>query len=43
MVNILPYIHKMIGTYKMCVDQGLPRSDDAVDVLVGPISGAQAY
>jgi hypothetical protein len=43
MVNILPCIQKMIGTYKMCVDQGLPRSDNAVDVLVGPISRAQAY
>ena len=27
----------------MCVDQGLPRSGDALDVLVGPISRAQAY
>ena len=37
------YIRKKIGTYKMCVDQGLPRTGDAVDVLVGPISCSQAY
>jgi hypothetical protein len=43
MANILPYIHKKIGTYKMCVDQGLPRGGDAVYVLVGPISHTQAY
>jgi hypothetical protein len=41
--NVLPCIHKKIGTYKMCVDQGLPRSSDALDVLVGPISHTQAY
>jgi hypothetical protein len=41
--NVLLYIHKKIGTYKMCVDQGLPRTGDAVDVLVGPISCTQAY
>ena len=41
--NVLPYLRKKIGTYKMCVDQGLPRSGDALDVLVGPISRAQAY
>jgi len=43
MANILPYIPKKIGTYKMCIDQGLPRSSDALDVLVGPISHAQSY
>jgi hypothetical protein len=43
MANVLPYICKKIGTYKMCVDQGLPRTGDAVDVLVGPISRTQAY
>jgi hypothetical protein len=41
--NILPYIHKKIGTYKICVDQGLPRNSDALDILVGPIRRAQAY
>ncbi len=43
MANVLPYICKKIGTYKMCADQGLPRTGDAVDVLVGPISRTQAY
>jgi hypothetical protein len=41
--NILPYIRNMIGTYKMCVDQGFPRSGDAAEVLVGPISRTKAY
>jgi hypothetical protein len=41
--NVLPYIHKKIGTYKMFVDQGLPRSSDALEVLIGPISHTQAY
>jgi hypothetical protein len=41
--KILPYIHKMIGTYKMFADQGFPRSGDAAEVLVGPISQAHAY
>jgi hypothetical protein len=27
----------------MCVDQGFPRSGDAADVLVGPISRSYAY
>ena len=26
MANALPYIHMMIGIYKMCINQGLPRS-----------------
>jgi hypothetical protein len=41
--NGLPYICKKIGTYKMCIDQGLPRSGDALDVLVAPVSCTQAY
>jgi hypothetical protein len=36
--NILPYIHKRIGNYKMCIDQGFLRSGDAALILVGPIS-----
>jgi hypothetical protein len=40
--NILPYICKMIGSYKMCVDQGFPRSGDAALILVGPISRRHA-
>jgi len=40
--NILLYICKMIGSYKMCVDQGFPRSQDTALILVGPISDRQA-
>jgi hypothetical protein len=40
--NILPYIRERIGNYKMCVDQGFPRSGDASFILVGPISCRQA-
>ncbi len=40
--NILPYIRERIGNYKMCVDQGFPRSGDASFILVGPISHRQA-
>jgi hypothetical protein len=40
--NILLYICNMIGSYKMCVDQGFPRSGDAALILVGPISCRQA-
>jgi hypothetical protein len=36
--NILPYIRNNIGNYKMCVDQGFPRSGDAHLILVGPMS-----
>ena len=40
--NILPYIGKRIGNYKMCIDQGFPRSGDASFILVRPISRRQA-
>jgi hypothetical protein len=40
--NILPYICKMMGSYKMYVDQGFPRSGGAALILVGPISHRQA-
>jgi hypothetical protein len=40
--NILPYICERIGSYKMCVDQGFPRSGDVALILVGPISRRQA-
>jgi hypothetical protein len=40
--NILPYIRERIGNYKMCIDQGFPRSGDASFILVGPISHRQA-
>ncbi len=33
----------MIGTYKVCVNQGFPGSGDAAEVLVGPRSQDQAY
>ncbi len=42
MTNILPYIRNNIGNYKMCVDQGFPRTGDASQILVGPISKRQA-
>ena len=31
------HIQKRIGDYKICVDQGFPRSGDAHGILVGPI------
>jgi hypothetical protein len=37
-VRFLPHILKRIGTYKICVDQGFPRSGPAWNVLVGPIN-----
>jgi hypothetical protein len=33
----------MVGTCKMRINQGFPRSGDAAEVLVGPTSQAQAY
>jgi hypothetical protein len=41
--NILPYIREKIRRYKMCVDQGFPRSGDAAQSFVGPISLRQAF
>ena len=32
-----PHIKKRIGDYKICVDQGFPRSGEASGILVGPI------
>jgi hypothetical protein len=40
--NLLSYICKKIGSYKMCVDQGFPRGVDAALILVGPICCRQA-
>ena len=31
------HIQKSIGDFKICVDQGIPRSGDAHGILVGPI------
>ncbi len=42
MANILLYIQNNIGNYKMCDDQGFPRSGDAHLILVGMISKRQA-
>jgi hypothetical protein len=35
--NFFPHIKERIGDYKICVDQGFPRSGDATWILVGPI------
>jgi hypothetical protein len=40
--NILPYIRERIGNYKMCIDQGFPRSGGTSFLLVGPVSCRQA-
>ena len=36
--RFLPYILERIGSYKIVVDQGFPRSGAAQNVLVGPLS-----
>lgn len=38
----LSYIHNKIGNYKMCVDQGIPRSSNDSLILVGLMSRRQA-
>jgi hypothetical protein len=35
---ILAYIRSRIGSYKICVDQGFPRSSKAYGILVGPVT-----
>jgi hypothetical protein len=35
--RFLHHIKTRIGTYKICVDQGFPRSGEASGILVGPI------
>ena len=37
-MNLMPIIKEKIGLYKICVDQGFPRSGDAYDILVGHMS-----
>ena len=37
-LRFLHAIKKKIGEYKICVDQGFPRSGDAYGVLVGPVT-----
>ena len=34
----LPFIKNRIGDYKICVEKGFPRSGDAHNTLVGPLS-----
>ena len=36
--QFFPHIKNRIGGYKICVDQGFPRSGDAYGTLVGPVS-----
>jgi len=36
-------IKERIGDYKICVDQGFPRSGDATGILVGPIPERSAH
>ena len=40
--NLLPFITGKIQGYKICVDQGFPRSGDACQILVGPYSKRSA-
>jgi len=35
--HFFSYIKRKIGDYRICVDQGFPRSGDAYDVFVGPM------
>ena len=35
-------IRRRIGHYKICVDQGFPRSGDAWNILVGPLNERSA-
>ena len=35
--HFFSHIKERIGDYKICVDQGFPRSGDAYGILVGPI------
>ncbi len=37
-LRFLHQIKKKIGSYKICVDQGFPRSGDAYGMLVGPVT-----
>ncbi len=41
--NVLPYIRDNIRCYKICVDQGFPKSGAAAGILVGPISKKTAW
>ncbi len=36
MARFLHHLKSMIGSYKICIDQGFPRSGDACDILCWP-------
>ncbi len=40
--RFLHYVKRKIGAYKICVDQGFPRSGDAHGTFVGPVTKRQA-
>jgi hypothetical protein len=40
--HFLHALKKRIGDYKICIDQGFPRSGDAHGILVGPITKRDA-
>ena len=37
-IDVLTKVVSNIGEYKICVDQGFPRSGDLFNKFVGPIS-----
>lgn len=37
-MELLAWLKEKIGAFKVCVDQGFPRSGDAFDIFVGPFS-----
>jgi hypothetical protein len=41
--RFLPHFLQRVGTYKICVDQGFPRSGAAWNVLVGPVHDRTAW
>ncbi len=40
--HFLHYIKRKMGVYKICVNQGFPRSGDTHDTFVGPVTKRQA-
>jgi hypothetical protein len=40
--RFLHYVKRKVGAYKICVDQGFPRSGDAHGTFVGPVTKRQA-
>jgi hypothetical protein len=39
--RFLHYVKREIGAYKICVDQGFPRSGDEHGTFVGPVTKQQ--